>query len=476
MWYALANVAGAAFWPVAIFLNAIFWAAFGMLSAYLWARLFPRQSGYAPLVGCLSAAPTVLHVQMTTLTISSIGVLSAILCYSALLLILDYSQVGASWRYFVALSFIVFGILLSEYGVCVALSIVVLLARAPGQDWDLQTLRRARRSALVILAVTAGSYVLYHFTSDASYRPAMNPEAKLHSVRVIASFPMTLVSRFWHVTFGAYGALVENFHLNWGSKTLSLSLAFGCIFAWILVSNITESKEPLMESRSDISTIGLAVLIGLVPIALMRPYWVSDRLREVEFGSRFYIPVMPLAACFTTLLLLLLVRLRFRLVVCGAMGLLVGFALLNDLWDAYRQQRTLQAVGALLRPYVKLSNGNILGVLSTEELCFTDYVCTAKASTYWPKEMSKQFWLYKPSEALEHVGRRNECKGAESIDAGIRSISRRGAVKQVLWVEITDDDKVTVEPYCFADQAAQSAIPRHDVALEAKQRELRTRN
>jgi hypothetical protein len=174
---------------------------------------------------------------------------------------------------------------------------------------------------------------------------------------------------------------------------------------------------------------------------------------------------MPVAATLTALTLLSLVRQSVRPFVLAILGLLIGFTLFSYTSNGLRRQQTLSAVGTAVKSTVGAADANVFGVLSTEDLCFADYSCTAKATSHWSADVSKHFWLFKPSEALGYLGSRRECKSNSQLSAG-NPVIRSGPVSRLLWIQ-TAGANISIEPYCLAD-AAVGAGSAHVSAAPAK--------
>ncbi len=454
-WRFLLDSCGVYFWPMTMLLNGILWACFGVEAAYLWVRVFPEHHGFTPLAGCLAIAPIVLQVQTAAVTISSTAVFAAVAGYFSLFLFLRcLERYSLGGLYGIALSLLAIAVFFGDYGLSIGLTVFALLIGGEMSHDHPSPQARSRRTAWTVLAITAFVHGLYltvvHYNSTLAINPSQHPNL----LRRFEGFPLNFFSALWHVVIGAYGTFLGDFSVSWGSKTLLISLLFGIVLALVLRGSLVNETTEALNSGNRVRTIFLALMIGLAPLVFNHPFWTESAFpRESEVASRFFIPVMPVAACLTLSIVLRLVRARFRVLVAGVLGVLIGYSLLNQVWTGFRRQHLLSSIGTMLKSNVAPSGGQLVGVLSTEDLCFADFSCTAKASSGWSPDLTKSFWLYKPSEAIQHLGTRKDCKGVAVLHAGIRAVRRNGPISNVLWVQMAGD-KFTVEPYCLGEGGA----------------------
>lgn len=443
LWYILIESCGIYFWPVAILLSATLWVIFALESSYLWISLFPDNSEYAALAACLTIAPIVAQVQATTLVSASVTLLPIVLAYASLFMLMRAVRAEASApAYILGLITLGVGALVGESAVPVGIIIFILfiLGYLPQAEEALK--QRAKRVAYAALATTAVAYILYRLTTYSS-----TSHASRGVWRTAIGLPFNIFSAAWHSVIGAYGTTVGSLYLSWGSKTLLVSLAVGLLFAWV-VASMTSLKNDPFAAWPRIQTVVLALVAALIPIEIGHPYWVSIQFpRQMEHASRFLIPILPVAVCLTIVLLLSFVQPRRRPVIVAALGILTGFTLLNQVWTGFHRQATLAAIGSSLKPYVAASPGTVIGVLSTDSLCFADYSCTAKATANWPAESSRHFWMYTESEAWRHLGSRKSCQQPSQANPGMRAIRRSEPITNVLWIQLTNDN-FTLSSYC----------------------------
>jgi hypothetical protein len=459
-WRFLLDACGVYFWPMMMLLNGLLWCCVGLEAAYLWVRVFPEHHGFTPLAGCLAIAPIVVRVQTTAVTIGSTVVFAVVIGYFSLFLFLRcLERHYRGGRYGIAVILLAAAVFLGDYGLSIGLTVFALLIGIGMSNDHRGVEARYRRTAWTALAITAVTHCFYlivlHYTSTSATIPAQHNNL----LRRLEGFPFSFVSALWHVVVGAYGTFLGDFSLSWGSKTLLISLLFGILLAFVLRGSLANETTEALNSGNRVRTIFLALLSGLAPLVFNHPFWTETALpRESEAASRFFIPVMPVAACLTLSIVLRIVRARFRLLVAYVLGLLIGYSLLNQVWTGFRRQHLLSGIGTALKSYVAPGGGEVVGVLSTEDLCFADFSCTAKASSGWSSDLTKSFWLYKPSEAVRTLGTRKNCTGVTVLHAGIRAVRRIGPITNIVWVQMAGD-RFTLEPYCLAGTGVTASRP-----------------
>jgi hypothetical protein len=469
IWRLLIELSGVYFWPVAALLNGFLWGLFGMEACYLWILIFPEHRGYAAFIGAITVAPIIVRAQ-TTLTISVTAVLSSILGYLALFFFLrNLKRFGFGRSFRTPLVLLGIAMWSGDYGLSVGLAAFTLLVCSILPQAGAETQVRSRRAAWITLAATISSYTLYrlitHYGSGAPAAPA-----RPSFLTSVEGFPPSLVSAVWHVLIGAYGMLLGNFSLSWASKTSLVSFLFGILFARVLTLNIVNKTGVAMPPGRRLWALFAALVAGLTPVIFNHPYSVAGALtREIGTAGRLFIPVLPIAACLSTSLCLPLVRIRFRPVVATIFGLVIGFSALNQVWTGFRRQQILVRIGSALRPYVDTGGGQVVAVLSSDELCVADYSCTAKASGTWPADLSRHFWVYNHREALQHLGTRVSCKSSTDLHAGIGPVHRTGPISRILWVQITGN-QFSVEPYCLDEKATIAGMSQSITPVTAARR------
>jgi hypothetical protein len=73
-----------------------------------------------------------------------------------------------------------------------------------------------------------------------------------------------------------------------------------------------------------------------------------------------------------------------------------------------------------------------------------------KASSGWPVDLARRFWVYHAPDAVSRFGTRTACKQNLTVHTSYRGVHRDGAVSNLLWVEASSDS-FRIEPYCLED-------------------------
>ena len=182
----------------------------------------------------------------------------------------------------------------------------------------------------------------------------------------------------------------------------------------------------------------MAVIAGVVPVALMRPY------SPIAFATRFYLPVLPAAVVLTLGAVLWCVKPRFRRVSVLSLAFLGGTALFTDSFDAWRHQRRMDAAGRVIQGSLA-PEGLTAVVVSSEKICEAPDWCTGQATRAWPVDLEKRVWVFDPDEGRRLFGSRNG-QPSPRLDVDVRTVRRIGVPSRVLWLE-PDGHGFRVEPY-----------------------------
>jgi hypothetical protein len=446
IWTGIARLFGEYFWQVGFVLHALLWTTLGLQAGVLWRYLFPEARKYGVVVSCLAVAPIVVQCQLSTVTITLIGVLSSVLAYAALLLLLRFMETTDGSRLALVFSLFLFvlGILVSEYAVPVAAMTVVLVVSKAMEQSNRVTRWTPLRLTILTACATGATYVVY--AASAHGRSEVDPRQVL-GFGAVYRYPFGLITRAWRVIIGAYGDAISGIYASWENKSSILALICGLLISIIIVVRCLQQSAVYAPRRRSFVVLSAALITGLTPIVLLRP---SSSL--APFASRFYVPVIPLASSLTLCVALSLVRKRFRIGIVALLGFLIGFMVFSNSWSAYRRQRFMSSLGSYLKQEVGFGGGGYtVAVISNKENCQVDYECTAKLTSNWPVEIENKFWAYTKEEALESLGTRAERRSIRNIDVNVRSVRREGPIEKLLWVEI-DGDSFVVEPYSLCQQ------------------------
>lgn len=439
-----ARLFGSHFWTFAFLANVVLWTVLGIQTCVLWRLLMPSWPQYAVVAGLLAVSPIVVRIQLCTATVTLFGVLSVVQIYGGLLTLA--SAIGRSSRAGIALGLLLcaLGVLLTEYAVAASCATAILLAGAfpevhPGQR------RRFIRYAVAILAIAAAAYVMFLLISDLGDRPEVDPRKRLDRASV-EGFPFSLGSSVWQVLIGAYGTASARIWMERDSGTTIAAVVFGlgmaAVFSRILRSS--RASEPSMgPARLRVGALFLAVVAGILPVALMRPYSAHT------FATRFYLPVLPAAVVLTLAGVLWVVKPRFRMIPDFFFAFIAGTAIFTESADALRHQRRMDEVGRAIRRNLA-PDGITAVVVSSDHICESPDWCTGQATREWPVELEKRVWVFDPAEGSQFFGSRLGHRPPPPLDVDVRSVRRVGPPRSVLWLE-PEGHGFRVEPYYGAE-------------------------
>jgi hypothetical protein len=448
IFFQMAHLCGRHFWLATMLMTFLLWIVLGEESVLLWQITFPEKKDYAPLIACLTVSPIVLQVQITTVA-SMEGLMSTVIGYFSLLLLYKWVHRGPFLLLPSALAGLAVGELLTEYTVPVAAVITVILLYQMKKT-DLALSYRIRCSALSVAAVTFVSYAVYLGTSHFS-RPRTNPTLVINT-GLLLNFPFGLILRIWHATLGAYATAAGNFFVNMGSKSSILAAVFGCTTAatCLFLIGKAPASEPIPKRK--LLMLFVALLAGLTPVTLMRPFPGSPPMYTLQngFDSRFFIPVMPIAAVLTIASVLTIVRRQFQRVAVGILAGLCGAVVFNTCWTSYKEQQLMAKLGRSLEPYVSSGQNFTAAVLSGHEYCMVDTSCTAKATVSYSASLSRKSWICLKQEGVKLFGPRSKCSQDLEIHTAHPLVKRDGPLSNLLWIETVDYDNFSLQPYCVS--------------------------
>ena len=440
---------GAANKFVFVTINALLWLVFAFESELLFRKLFPELRNYSIVASCLTLAPIVIETQLSTALVVLPANLAAILSYAAILILLesDRPEESRPFRLVLAAALAASGVALSEYGVASNLVGAVVLV-GTGLMCSVRAERRklSIRAAL-LCALTAVSYVLFAKTANFNARPDVAPAHALQrGMSKWLEIPFDVFSGAWHAVVGAYASALGNIILAWDSKSTILAGLFGILVAVLLCVAVQNSHARASDDDSPatffrrFSVLVFAIFAGLLPFSVMgRATTLS------EFGSRFRIPIMPVAAAATVYLALHLVRLSFRWVPVMLLGFAVGYVSWISAYSAVERSRAIAAIQGSLRPYVEQSAGYTVAVVPFERF---ETESTANIASTWPVEVEKKLWVIAQEPASLQFGSRRACRPPAALDVNVRGLTRSGKLDQILWVDARPGKPVVVEPYC----------------------------
>ena len=110
----------------------------------------------------------------------------------------------------------------------------------------------------------------------------------------------------------------------------------------------------------------------------------------LEFGSRFRIPIMPLAAATTIGFMLYVVRSSARWIAVAMFGFIIGYASWISTYTAIEQARAIAALQGALKPYVAQTDGYTVAVVPFKRF---ETELTANITSTWPVGLEKRLWV-----------------------------------------------------------------------------------
>jgi hypothetical protein len=259
-------------------------------------------------------------------------------------------------------------------------------------------------------------------------------------VDLLTNFPFSAASRLWRDLAGAYGAAAGNFSMARDSKSTILAVGAGLLLALVVFAVGRWRTLAHAEPSGRLGGLCVAVVAGILPVALMRPYF------NTPFASRFDLPVLPLAAAWTLAALLTVLQPRFRLGAVIALAFLAGVTGFTASWGAVRHRRLMREAGKAIRNQVAPDGLTLVAMSSWGQPCDVSEWCTAQMTADWPLELSERVWVLDPGDAAKFLSPRADPEGRVDFEMDIRGVRRTGPVRRILWLEGVGE-KFRVEPY-----------------------------
>jgi hypothetical protein len=376
---------------------------------------------------------------------------------------------------------LVFGILVTEYGVPVGMIMVAFFWVYAWCAPDPATRARAYRAALFSILVVGIAYAIFFVTADFTPRlgrPRFSPFYLFtHGLAQLVRFPFKLVQGIWQSIVGGFLHPMSEITLDSssGSKSGVMAAAYGALVAGLLFYGSRNPQRvapaPTTNTISSRAVLPLAAafVVGLLPaIATGRMPWPPlDGM-----SSRITLPLLPITAALILVISLSLVRRRFWAVPILLFGFVAGNATITEVWSAIRERQELSAMGAALLPYVASKDGyTVAAVVLPERRSLgprRHYEVTARLAATWPPELSRRFWAFRfggirpfprPEYEAEAVfGSRGDCTLPREFKARVRQLTRDGPLDQLLWVSRNSHGSISVEPYCIEERNERPAV------------------
>jgi hypothetical protein len=166
-----------------------------------------------------------------------------------------------------------------------------------------------------------------------------------------------------------------------------------------------------------------------------------------DFGSRFLIPIMPVAASLTAALALRLVGKPLRSVAVATLGLIIGYATWMFTYTAIQLHRDIASAGKVLESYVTKTDGYTVAVMPFDRF---ESELTATIASAWPVELEKRIWVTGPKNAETEFGDRATCHPSAELNEQNRKLVRIGKLDELLWVGVAPGKPVSIKPYCLS--------------------------
>jgi len=249
-----------------------------------------------------------------------------------------------------------------------------------------------------------------------------------------------LFNDVWQLSFARTLAHLGNLQLQ-ADKQGAFFLCAGVIAAVGIVwaSSRKQAKNkmeptPIIAGWRAAAALLLALLAGLFPVVVMGRFGNG---REVD--TRFWLPVLPIAACLTTYLISSLTKQRFTLGILLILSFLCGHTIAKDAYGEVHAARTARSWGRTLHSKMSAEGINVAfivyDVTDTKkcEPIELSYELTARMTERWPTKDRNRFWVW----AAPLWG--NEVPDPpEEIDVKIRGVERKGVVSKYFWLSIDE--------------------------------------
>lgn len=454
-----------AFWRFNFVAHAVLWGGFATVAALLWKHLLPHLAHYGWVVACFTIAPFGFHVQTMLVSIVLGCLLSIVLAYVAFLLVLRFVKardavgVGA-----LVLSQFLLGsaILFMEYAVSVVAVMMVLLLLPAVISPDADERSRTYRAVLLSMVVAAMAYGVYYilaeWRSNTGVMYTHPPIAKELGIM----FVVKMAQAIWQGIVGNLALSLGEIRLT--AKSGLLAAVYGVVVGGLLVVGSRAHRDRKINHGpmlGPILLLGIALFAGLLPVIYSgRLPWNPDD----GTTSRFGMPVLPIIAMLLVLILLSLVRQRFRAIPVLLCGFAAGDTAFIEGWHFIQERQEMALMGEAVRPHLSDQGGMTVAVIATPPRKFgppRQWELTARLSADWPPAQREKFWAFRyggnppltfyTEEASLLFGTRAECKIPKEANFGTRLIERKGPLDRFLWVERRTNGAIEVEPFCLKD-------------------------
>lgn len=443
-------------WSSGYVIHCGVWFFTAVVGMCIWRAFYPGFAQYSLLIGCLILAPVICKTQMVILTTMLTSHLPVLLVYAAYLLkvYIVRNQATSKRRFFLhatSPALVIFAGLLSEYAVPAAAACAILLF------FSLRTLQVPRRQVVLTLAVWFGavfvSYVAYWLIADPGARDEVRPETVLSHglMRRLLNAGLVLLTNVWSLVAGNLLNGLASLRIAvsfYGLTVLLIGLIAGLgLIKW---TGRQSKCEPLVFQKISPGSSNLAMLaallIGCLPVVLMRPYGTY-----AEMGTRFWLPVLPVAASFSIAVALQIIRKRHYWVLSGLVGCLLVQSVAEQVSNMLRVERVTKRCGPVLRQNLSECGITVAEFVFEDRRWIPyDYELTARLTRGWSQGERERFWAHPTLDyTRQAVGGRvwgNQLASTQ-MQLSIRGVNRNGMVSRVLLVRVQRTGEFDIQSF-----------------------------
>ena len=443
-------------WQTATLVHWLAWIFIGVVTMRLWSVLFPEHRQYALPAACLAMAPLLCQTQYILLTAVFCCQVPMLMAYAAILLVWrSHGHDRPFWwkaaRHCLAVILLALATLISEYALPTVAAGVTLMALAPGQAT--QPWRGRWKNIALLLGTTVVGYLIYWWLADVSMRPEVRPEVVVigqSSIRNMAIMAAYLATSCWQGMLGTFLQKVSAIDCG-GTVLLFATLIAGLPLA-CLVTLVTHyrARQSAFSDTAEIFNLHKTFMLLAALIAGILPVIIMQRVPGPATASRYWLPVLPVAACLNIYLLLSVLRPRMWWIVGPLCGFLAGYFTLMTAVPTIHELHKVASWGKSLERYVSPEGLTVAvfdDVKTPDGMEFTrDYELTARLIASWPREKQIRFWaLIAPNRAVGYASgiyiNQNQAPQIERYDRGV---VRRGLIERLLWLRGESDGSLNI--------------------------------
>ena len=422
------------------------WTGMGLVTVSLWRMLFPMYRAWALPVASLAIAPVLCHFQFFAVCYPITAVLVSMIVYVAILGLLSWPT-ARSLKRCRAVAFLTIAALpvtFSEYALPVIIvGFSLLVSRGLRSVGALR--RQYLWTAAILMVFSVATYLAYWKTADASARADVRPEmaASNFAVRVTTA-PRRLVSAEWEGVGGAFCAsLAEwNMHTKESVAATVAGVILACFMFWVVHRQVQSDSPDPGASRDDWFT--LLTLLAAIALARAPVAWLGS-----QSASRYWCPLIPVAACTTVILLLKIMNAKARCFVAVVCGFLLGYNTVHGALDTVDAERRYGKLGRDIQDLIPTDGLTVVILLpDIDAPAFTDsdLELTAHATATWPPQKRRNCWVFpNAGDAQYYCTSPGGVVGdAPTFSRIYRGVGIQGSALHILWVEYSQEERIKV--------------------------------